>query len=358
MRALCASVLVLLALAATAAPATAAVPRDFFGVMADGPLLDPRIDLGRESALIAATGTRTLRVAFYWRDLEPERGRLDLSSTDRIVTTAAGAGLRVMPVLVRAPAWASGSENPAAPPRDTADYARFVGAVAARYGRGGTLWREQPALPARPIHGYQIWNEPNIRFYWRGTPWPRTYLALLRAARRELKGRDRRAQVVLAGLPNRSWEDLARIYRAGGRGAFDVAAVHPFSGLVGNVVRIIRANRAVMRRFGDARTPIVASEVTWTSSRGLTTFDFPFERTETGQAQRVRQALTTLARRRRSLRLQQVFWYTWLSPLPGQNSWINHAGLRRLDRQGRVVAKPAYRSYRATVRRLTRAGSR
>ena len=40
----------------------------------------------------------------------------------------------------------------------------------------------------------------------------------------------RRPQVVLAGAPtNFSWKDLKLVYTAGGRGSFDIAAIHPFS---------------------------------------------------------------------------------------------------------------------------------
>ena len=46
-----------------ASSAGAAVPRSFFGVMADGPLLDGPFDLGRETRLMRSSGAGTVRVA-------------------------------------------------------------------------------------------------------------------------------------------------------------------------------------------------------------------------------------------------------------------------------------------------------
>ena len=58
--------------------------------------------------------------------------------------------------------------------------------------------------------------------------------ALLRAAaaRGAPRARARRPRLahVLAGLPNESWLALRSIYRAGGRGAFDAVALHPYTG--------------------------------------------------------------------------------------------------------------------------------
>ena len=346
------------ALAVAAAPASAATPREFFGVMADGPLLGAGVDLGRETRLIRGTGAGTIRVAFYWRDLQPQPdGPIAFAEPDRIVGTAARAGLRVLPVLVRAPVWATGGdEREGAVPLDPGAYARFAGQMVRRYGTNGSFWAEQPAA-RRPITTWQVWNEPDISRYWVGDPWPETYVALLRAAHAEIKAADPGAQVMLGGLTNRSWEDLAAVYRAGGRGLFDQAAIHPFSRRVSNVLKIVRLARSVMRRFDDGRTPLALTEVSWTSGKGRSTFNYGWETTESGQALKVRQALSALARVRRQLRLSAVYWYTWLSPPLGERASFSYAGLRRMTPSG-PRAKPAQAAFRQTIRRIGRSGSR
>ena len=169
----------------------------------------------------------------------------------------------------------------------------------ARYGPRGSFWAEHPELPRRPIRNWQIWNEPNIATTSPSsrcrTPTPR----LLRAAYPAMKAADPGATVVMAGLANFSWRDLSKAYRAGVKGSFDVAAVHPFSGRPSNSVKITRLNREVMDRNGDPRKPIWLTELTWSSAKGKKTpLTQNWETTEAGQAQRLTQAYRLYVRAR------------------------------------------------------------
>jgi hypothetical protein len=159
--------------------------------------------------------------------------------------------------------------------------------------------------------------------------------------------------VVLAGLTNRSWIDLRRIYAAGGRAALDVAAAHPFSRRVANVLKIVRLVRREMRRHGDARKRLALTELSWSSGAGRSSFNYGWETTERGQADRVRTALAQLAAQRGPLKLDSVYWYTWLSRSLGGRDSFDYSGLRRLGPGGTVVDKPALAAFRRTVRRLT-----
>jgi hypothetical protein len=176
----------------------------------------------------------------------------------------------------------------------------------------------------------------------------------VRAAHGALRRADAGAQVVLAGLTNRSWIDLRAVYAAGGRRWFDVAAAHPFSARVANVVKIVGLVRREMRRAGDARKPLLVTETSWSSGAGRSTLNYGWETTEAGQAARVRAALSALARTRLRYRLAGVYWYTWLSPAPGAADSFAYSGLRRLDAAGRPVTKPALRAFRTVARRLAR----
>jgi hypothetical protein len=313
--------------------------------MADGPLLGSKVDLARETRLMRSSGVASIRVAFYWRELEPQPGQFAWAEADRVVAAAAASGLDVLPVVVRSPSWASGGDNREGAVPDNAAYARFCAALVARYGPGGAF------VPGRPIRRWQLWNEPDIPRYWSGRPWATTYVALLRAGRDAIKAADAGAKVVAAGLTNRSWQDLAEVYAAGARGLFDEAAIHPFSRRVSNVMKIVRLARAEMRRRGDARVPLLLTEVSWSSGRGRSTFNYGWETTERGQAERVGQALRALSRERTRLRIGGVWWYTWLSPPLGDRESFSYAGLRRL-RGDRVVDKPARSAFSRAVRRL------
>jgi hypothetical protein len=336
-----------------AGPAGARTPQSFFGVMADGPLLAPDAPLRSEARLMRRSGVGTVRVAFYWRDMQPEAGMpVDFTASDRMVGALSSAGLEILPVLVRAPAWAAGGDIREGAVPDPAAYATFVRAFVERYGRRGSFWPSHAGRDV-PIRSYQVWNEPDIDRYWEGEPWASTYVTLLRAARAAIKAADPHAKVVAAGLTNRSWEDLARLYRAGARGLFDAAAIHPFSRRVENVVKIVRLARKEMRRRGDARVPLLLTEVSWSSGKGRSSFNYGWETTERGQAAKVREALRALARERTRLRIGGVWWYTWLSPALGEKESFSYSGLRRM-RGGRPVSKPALTAFRQTVRSLRR----
>ena len=338
-----------------AAPAGAAVPREWFGVMADGPLLlDARVDLDAEMAEMRRTGVGSIRLAVYWSDIEKTEGQFDWSDPDRVMAAAARAGIRALPTVLRTPRWAAarpGKEG--THPKDVADYARFLRAAVSRYGSGGTFWTERPDLTALPPRMWMLWNEPDIDKYWTARPWIPTYLKLLRAGRGAVKGADAKAKVVLAGLTNRSWEELAAIYRAGGRKAFDVAAIHPFSRRPANVLKIVRLARRAMVRGGDRRKPLLLTEVTWSSGKGRSKANYGWETTESGQAERVRQALPLLARNRKRLGIAGIYWFTWLSPSLGSVQSFDYAGLRRM-KNGVPTAKPAQAAYRSVARKLTR----
>jgi hypothetical protein len=79
---------------------------------------------------------------------------------------------------------------------------------------------------------------------------------------------DPHARVVLAGMPGDSWDALDSIYaERGARGAFDAAAVHPYTAKPSGVITIIRLVRHVMAKRHDSHKPIDVTETTWTSAR-------------------------------------------------------------------------------------------
>jgi hypothetical protein len=175
---------------------------------------------------------------------------------------------------------------------------------------------------------------------------------LLRVARRAIKAADPGATVMLAGFANFSWRALRDAYKAGARRHFDVAAVHPFSGRLSNVLRIVRLNRDVMRRYKDTRKRLAISELTWPSAKGKTKNTIGFETTESGQATRLRNAFRVLAARRRAWRIERVTWSTWLTPDGGSGNSFDWSGLRKLDPQnplGDPLDKPALAAFRETT---------
>lgn len=365
--------------------AGAKVPQGFFGVMVDGPATETPGILEREAPRIRAAGAQTVRFAIDWASAQPyataaevpeaERARFtdvdgvptDLSRSDRIVQLLAAQGLRPLPVILHAPDWAAkfpGSlltdpRRYASPPSGPEPYARFVAALARRYGPTGSLWSTVPPQRRRPIRTWQVWNEMNLNVFWNEPDFQKGYVPLLRATRAAVRAVDPRALIATGGLTNGSvpaWTALRRIYEAGGRGSFDVVAIHPYTRSAAGVLATVRATRRVTAARGQRTIPIVLTEVAFSSSGG----DSPdarrfatWDTTERGQADRLRSTFRLLARQRRALGIGGVSWYTWLSPQARRANWSSYAGLSRLSGD-RIVRKPALLTYRTTVRELSR----
>ena len=238
----------------------------------------------QEMAVLRAAGVGLIRQEFNWAEFEPldpeehpELGEDAWTKYDGIVEAAQDAGIEVLARLDRAPSWATPGfdprENPwmQAPPADNAEFARFAGELAAHY-RG-------------KVRYYQVWNEPNLFGEWGGRPPnPAEYLAMLRAVGQAIRAADPEARIVLAGLAPtiemgpENLSDLLflrQLYLLGAKGDFDVAASMSYGLWTGpRDVRIDdqRVNfpravlwREVMEAFGDAQTPVWATEYGWMS---------------------------------------------------------------------------------------------
>ena len=98
------------------------------------------------------------------------------------------------------------------------------------------------------------------------------------------------------------------------------------------------------------RKPIWVTELSWPAAKGKTKNTTGFETTDRGQAQRLGDGLRLLARARKRLRIERVFWYTWLSREDSPNSF-DYSGLRRV-RDDKLISVPALAAFRKAARRL------
>ena len=120
-----------------------------------------------------------------------------------------------------------------------------------------------------------------------------------------------------------------------------VVAVHPYTARPSGVIVILSRVRAVMDRNGDARTPMLATEITWPSSQGKAPAQFGVSVTEAQQAQRLDALMPMLIRNRARLRLSGFYWYTWMgdeTPRPAPYAF-DYAGLLKYV-HGVIAPKP------------------
>ena len=330
------------------------VPFGWMGVLAAPPIGSQRELTDREVRAMALIGVETLRVPFYWRDAQPNGAQsTTFAPYDRIVGSAARRRIRVLPTVLGTPRWARRRRtNEGSSPRHAEDYANFMVALIGRYGPRGTFWSEHRDVPRQPIRLWQLYNEPEHRIYWAEQPFYKNYVNLLKVTRKAMRRADPGAKVVLAGLVGRSWEQLRAIYKAGGGPHFDYLAVHPFTRLLPDVLRILRYNRSVARRHHDGGKPMLVTELTWPSSQGRIRRPSAFDRTERGQASLLREAFRALARERGKLGIRAVYWATWLTPDRSRSDAFDYTGLSALRRNGTVKRKRSYFSFMATARLL------
>ncbi|MGC1164658.1 MAG: glycosyl hydrolase, partial [Solirubrobacterales bacterium] len=233
-------------------------------------------------------------------------------------------------------------------------WASFVGAAVARYGPRGSFWAENPSLPRRPVHTWQVWNEQNFK-YFVVRPNPAEYARLLRRSARAIRGADRRARIVLGGLfarpaearlrlrPPRAYfaaEFLAEMYRRSpGIGSkFDGIALHPYSGSYRQLPAMIEEARKVLRRHRDAGKGLWITELGWSSQRPSRRNSFAKGRR--GQAAQLKGAFKLLRRNQGRWRLRQVFWFS----VDDQAGSCNFCGGSGLFGRG-FRPKPAWRAY-------------
>jgi hypothetical protein len=335
---------------------TPAGPKPLLGATS-GALLDPGAPLDSEVKVMRQSGVTTLRAPFYWSGAQPSRSKAPtFAATDPLVAAAARARIELLPLVLGTPPWAARHpELGNSPPKGTATYAAFLKALIGRYGPDGTFWSEHPDVPRRPIEAWQIWNEPNHLHYWSDQPFQHDYVALGRAARTAIKQADPKAQVVMAGFADRSWESIAAVYRAGGKGVFDVVAIHPYTYEVRDVLRIVQYARRALRQAGDGDRPLWLTEVTWSSGKRPGHQPAPFETTPTDQAARLAEALPLLIRERHQLGVERIYWENWISTDRDHGNPFNFSGLRALGTDGSVTAKPAFAEFKRIALGLQRA---
>jgi hypothetical protein len=350
-------------LAATSAasaqePAARAVPPLFYGANWDGEIEEnASADLRwRENARMAESGVESVRVAFEWTRAQPRKnGPFDHRVTDRIVLNAVAHGLDVLPIVILAPRWARQYPHVVhSPPKSLGDYTKYLRVLVKRYGPNGTFWLQNPALRKIPITHWQIWNEPHLKFQWSipdGNYAPR-YGQLLRASYASIKGVDPAATVVLGGLSNRSWEYLEELYRRGRiRGAFDVAALHPYTSKATGVITLAKRFRKVMKRFRDGTKPLWITELGLPASKGEKNASGGLQTTDAGMADFLFRAYELLAKRWQSTSsgAVRVYWYTWASVYCCEQ--FRYTGLLAYDNKSTTTPKPALERYVKSAQR-------
>jgi hypothetical protein len=348
-----------------AAAAGAAVPGNFWGV---APQSTPSAEQFQRLKL---GGVDSVRIPIEWGAVQADEGDgFNWNGTDALVGGAASAGIEVLPFVTGAPSWAvrpaivnraAHSMAPLSLPVRTAaqkaGWTTFLTAVVRRYGPNGAFWAANPAVPYRPIRVWQLWNEPNFK-YFVARPNPAEYGKLVKLSSPVIKGIDPGAKVILAGLfatpreaeykikPPEAYfatDFIEQLYKKtpGIKSAFDGVALHPYTYGYQDIAAHVEELRRALKAVHDPGKGLWITELGWSAGRpSASNGHNGFEKGPSGQATQLKGAFRLLIRNQKKWNLKQVFWFS-VDDKPGACNFCDGSGLFGPG----FVARPSWKAY-------------
>ena len=154
----------LLALLPAAPTAAAKLPPGFVGITSEDVFAGDSNYRTSSLSTQSAIGVQLARQTFDWSQIEKAPGVYDLSFYDSYVAQASAHGVRILPILFKAPSFHV--SRPQRQGRLPAALERLLlrlcaGARAPLRAKGDAMGGT-PGVPKHPITAWQIWNEPNL----------------------------------------------------------------------------------------------------------------------------------------------------------------------------------------------------
>jgi len=164
--------------------------------------------------MLSLCGVKWVRAWWGWGMAEKQPGQFDWTEYDRQLETVRGAGMEIMPILLRyypeyEQEWAGETRRIQLRPHDLNQWASFVRTTAERY-RGR-------------VKAWEVWNEPTY------TMDADYYAQLLKATWDSIRAVD--PDVTVVGFGGSSPAYVRGALQAGAAGSFDVIADHSYSQL-------------------------------------------------------------------------------------------------------------------------------
>ncbi len=282
-----------------------------------------------EMEMLAAGGFRWIRMDFGWARTEREKGDYDFSAYERLMASLQKHQIRAVFILDYSNSLYE-KERSVATEEGRQAYARWAAAAAVHFRGQGILW--------------EIWNEPNIRGFWKPEPKVDDYTAMALAACGAIREAAPGEAIIGPATSTIDMKFLEGCFKAGLLEWWDAVSIHPYrhSGPETAAVEYHRL-RELIARYAPAgkQIPIISGE--WGYSSAWNGFDVA----EQGKML-PRQWLTNL-----SQEIPVSIWYDWHDDGRDPKEPEHHFGTvehqEHRDRQPVYDPKPAY----LTARTLT-----
>jgi hypothetical protein len=359
------AILVAAAVSGGFASSAGAVPGNFWGV---APQATPTAEQYQRLKL---GGVDSVRIPIEWGAVQASQGgSFSWNGTDALVAGAASAGIEVLPFVTGAPTWAvraavvNGAAHAMAPlnlPVRTATqktgWTTFLTETVRRYGPNGTFWAANPGVPYRPVRVWQLWNEPNFK-YFVARPNPAEYGKLIKLSTPIVKGIDPGAKVILAGLfaapkeaeynvkPPKAYfatDFIEQLYKKtpGIKSKFDGVALHPYTYDYQDIAGHVEELRGVLKAAHDPGVGLWITELGWSAGRPKASNGFNgFEKGPSGQAAQLRGSFGLLKANQAKWRVKQVFWFS-VDDRSGACNFCDGSGLFGPG----FLARPSWKAY-------------
>src|SRR5215211_9261458 len=212
-------------------------------------------------------GAGWVRIWASWETAQPSSGTWAphiIAGLNASVHAAKSHGLKVLVVVHRSPAWASGGKGGISPPTDPDTFAQAMRGFASK-------------VPG--VDAWELWNEEDAHAFWEGGADPAKYAAMVKAAYPAIKSVQPHDVVLTGATTGNNMDFIAALYDHGVKGSFDAVGVHTDTACLvngpdvyyrdeqGKVGRYTftgyREVHAVMARHGDGDKKIWMTELGW-----------------------------------------------------------------------------------------------
>lgn len=165
--------------------------------------------------LIAEAGFKFIRMDLTWEAIEKTKGVYEFEKTgyDDLTNGCSRRGIRILYILDYSNRLYE-SERSVRTEEGRRAFAAFAEAAAKRYSGKGILW--------------EIWNESNIKIFWKPEPNVDDYCKLVKATAPGIKKADRTGLVVAPATSTIPFRWLEDCFKRGMLDWIDVLSVHPY----------------------------------------------------------------------------------------------------------------------------------
>ncbi len=264
-------------------------------------------DQPRDLDLIADAGFKFIRMDLTWEAIERKKGVYDFekSGYDNLTKGCSKRGIRILYILDYSNRLYE-SDRSVRTEQGRRAFAAFAEAAAARYSGKGILW--------------EIWNEPNIKQFWRPQPSVDDYCKLVKATAYRLKKADNTGLVVAPATSTIPFKWLEDCFKRGLLKWIDVLSVHPYRPHPPEtVIKDYARLRELMKRYAPQgkKIPIISGE--W----GYSNINWDNTRLSNEQQARylAREFLVNLY-----LKIPVSIWYDWKNDGTSPNEREHHFG--------------------------------